>query len=147
MPGAVSCGQVITTSRLVTNDLLDCLGNGLVIGANGITLDLGGHTIDGTGLGIGILNNGFDSVTITNGIVQEFDFGVQLNDGTAMNIVSNMTLQLNQEAAIHLVDADNGTNGNTIRNNTILDNALGHLAHRGHAARARARQHGHQHVR
>ncbi len=125
VPGAVSCGQVITTSRLVTNDLLDCLGNGLVIGANGITLDLGGHTIDGTGLGIGILNNGFDSVTITNGIVQEFDFGVQLNDGTAMNIVSNMTLQLNQEAAIHLVDADSGVNGNTIRNNTILENALG----------------------
>ena len=77
----------------MTNDLLDCLGNGLVIGANGITLDLGGHTIDGTGLGVGIVNNGFDSVTITNGIVQEFDFGVQLNDGTATNIVSNMTLQ------------------------------------------------------
>ena len=124
-PGAVSCGQVITTSRLVTNDLLDCLGNGLVIGANGITLDLGGHTIDGTGLGVGIVNNGFDSVTITNGIVQEFDFGVQLNDGTATNIVSNVTLQLNQEAAIHLVDADDGTSGNTIRNNTLLDNALG----------------------
>ena len=71
-PSSVSCGQLITESALVTNDLLDCLGNGLVIGASGITLDLDGHTIDGTGLGVGILNNGFDDVTITNGFVQEF---------------------------------------------------------------------------
>ncbi|MGH9192454.1 MAG: right-handed parallel beta-helix repeat-containing protein [Acidimicrobiales bacterium] len=122
---SVSCGQLITTSTRVTNDLVDCLGNGLVIGAGNITLDLDGHTIDGTGLGVGVLNNGHDNITITNGFVQEFDFGVQLGDGTAGNVVSNLTLQLNQEAGIHLVDADDGTSGNTIRDNTLVDNEYG----------------------
>ncbi len=122
---AVSCGQVITQSTLVSNDLLDCLGDGLVIGANGITLDLGGHTIDGTGLGFGILNNGFDSVTITNGVVQEFDAGVQLGNGTALGIVDNMTIQLQELGGIQLTNADDGTNGNIIRNNTVVTSGGG----------------------
>jgi CSLREA domain-containing protein len=122
---SVSCGSLITTSTRVTNDLLDCLGTGLVIGASNITLDLDGHTIDGTGLAVGVLNNGHDNVVITNGFVQEFDFGVQLGDGTAGNVVHGLTLQLNQEAAVQLVDADNGTTGNTIRDNTLIDNEYG----------------------
>jgi parallel beta-helix repeat protein len=124
-PANVSCGQLITVSTRVTNDLVDCLGNGLVIGAHGIVLDLDGHTIDGTGLGVGILDNGFDNVTITNGFVQEFDFGVQLGDGTARSYVTDLTLQLNQEAGIQLIDADNGVAGNTIRDNMLIDNEYG----------------------
>ena len=78
---AVSCGQTITQSIRVTNDLVDCPANGLVVGANGITIDLDGHTIDGLGLGAGIANPSFDSVAIINGVVQEFDVGVQLGAG------------------------------------------------------------------
>jgi len=36
----VSCGQVITQDTRVGNDLIDCPGDGLVVGADGITLDL-----------------------------------------------------------------------------------------------------------
>lgn len=115
----VSCGQVLTQSTLVQNDLLDCNGNGLVIGANGITIDLNGRTIDGVNLGVGILNNGFDAVTIVNGVVQEFDYGVQLNAGTSLNVVAELSLHSNQEGGIHLANADQGGNGNTIRANTI----------------------------
>ena len=46
-PAAVTCGQVITESTLVTNDLFDCPFDGLVIGAPNIDVDLNGHTIDG----------------------------------------------------------------------------------------------------
>jgi len=35
----VSCGQVLIQSTRVQNDLLDCNGNGLVVGAHGITID------------------------------------------------------------------------------------------------------------
>lgn len=115
----VSCGQVLTQSTLVQNDLLNCNGNGLVIGANGITIDLNGRTIDGVNLGVGILNNGFDSVTIINGIVQEFDYGVQLNAGTAHNVVADLSLHSNQDGGLQLTNADQGGNGNTIRNNHI----------------------------
>ncbi len=108
----VSCGQVLTQSTLLDNDLVDCPGDGLVIGAHGITIDLNDHTIDGTNLGFGIRNDGFDSVTITNGTVNEFDVGVFLNTGSAANIVSTLTLQLNQVAGVQLSNADDGVNGN-----------------------------------
>ena len=77
-PAAVRCGESITRSTLVTNDLAECPGDGLVIGAPRIVLDLGGHTIDGVGLGSGVLNDGFAEVTVRNGTVQDFDHGVEL---------------------------------------------------------------------
>jgi hypothetical protein len=44
----VSCGETITTDTKLANDLSDCPQDGIVIGADDITLDLNGHTIDGT---------------------------------------------------------------------------------------------------
>jgi CSLREA domain-containing protein len=121
----IVCGQIVMQSILVTNDLIDCGGHGLVIGAHGITIDLNGHYIDGIGLDSGILNNGFDSVTITNGTVTEFDYGITLNPGTSLNIVDNMRVELNQEAGIALAHADQNGRGNTIRNNTVESNLYG----------------------
>jgi len=53
-PPALVCGQVITTDVVLRTDLT-CAGDGLVIGASGVTIRLGHHTItsvDGTGAGI-----------------------------------------------------------------------------------------------
>src|SRR3954467_10375729 len=48
-PAPVHCGQIITTSIKVANDLRNCPRHGLVIGAPNITVALNGHTIDGDG--------------------------------------------------------------------------------------------------
>jgi parallel beta-helix repeat protein len=93
---------VITQSIVVRNDLTDCLWDGLVVGAPGITIDLNGHTIDGKGIAAGIRNDGYDFVSIKNGYVKEFDYGVMLNPNTTDNIVEGMILELNQEAGIGL---------------------------------------------
>ncbi len=93
---------MVTQSITVTNDLTDCLLDGLVVGADNITIDLMGHTIDGVGLGAGIRNDGYDSVTIRNGTVSGFDFGVMLNVGTTGNIVEDMRAEQNQEAGVAL---------------------------------------------
>ena len=45
----VSCGDTITADTTLDNDLVDCPNNGIVIGADDVTLDLNGHTIDGDG--------------------------------------------------------------------------------------------------
>ena len=71
---AVRCGATITRSTTLTADLLNCPGTGLVIGADGITVDLGGHTISGTnaGGGEGVANDGHAGVQIRNGKISGF---------------------------------------------------------------------------
>jgi hypothetical protein len=44
---SLTCGQVIVEDTTLQNDLSDCSGDGIVIGADGITLDLNGHTVAG----------------------------------------------------------------------------------------------------
>lgn len=125
VPATVSCGEVIVQSTRLQNDLLDCGGHALIVGANGITIDLNGHFIDGVGLDAGILNNGYDSVTITNGTIVDFDYGILLNPGTSLNVIDSMRLELNAEAGIALSDADQNGKGNTVRNNTFVSNGYG----------------------
>jgi hypothetical protein len=75
----LTCGSIVTTDVRLTNDLLDCSGSGLVIGASGVTIDLAGHVVDGTGTGAGIDNEaGYDDVRIVGGTVRQFQFGVHL---------------------------------------------------------------------
>jgi hypothetical protein len=42
----VSCGDTITADTTLDSDLVDCPNNGIVIGADDITLDLNGHMIE-----------------------------------------------------------------------------------------------------
>ena len=102
----ISCGEVITRSVVVTNDLIDCEGIGLVIGADDIIVDLGGHLIDGTGLGVGVLNPRYDRVAVTNGTIAEFDHGVELDPGALRGTVSELLLTDNAVAGVLLADAD-----------------------------------------
>ena len=121
----VSCGEFVTQSTRVLNDLLDCPGNGLIVGAAGITIDLDGHVVDGIGIEAGILNGGYDDVTITNGFVHGFDHGVQLNPGTGANVLTGLRLEANQEAGIVLSDADQDGAGTTVRDNDVRANGYG----------------------
>jgi len=74
----LACGDTITTDTRLTANLVDCRGAGLVIGADGVTLDLGGHTVDGDGAGddVGVDVADHRRVTIANGAVREFTEGV-----------------------------------------------------------------------
>jgi len=83
----VHCGDTITTDTTLDSDLLYCPNNGIVIGADNVTLDLNGHTISGDDepyepcpedapCDIGILNDGHDAVTIKGGTVRDFGLGI-----------------------------------------------------------------------
>jgi len=74
-----ACGQVVTQSAYLTRDLT-CRGlPGVVVGASGISIDLQGFTLRGdrsVGLyGIDDLR-GYDRVTIENGTLRDFDYGL-----------------------------------------------------------------------
>ncbi len=83
----VSCGDTITADTTLHSDLVNCPSNGILIGADGITLDLNGHMIDGDGTDFtgcppnescdeGVVNDGHDGVTVRHGSVRQFDTGV-----------------------------------------------------------------------
>jgi parallel beta-helix repeat protein len=121
-PTAVTCGQVVTTSIQLTANLTDCQDSGLVIGASNIVVDLDGRTIDGVGMGAGILNDGFSRVTIRNGTIQGFDHGVELLSETDLNLIESLTVQGNEIAAIELFEA---WEGNEVRGSTLVGNGAG----------------------
>jgi len=83
----VSCGDTITADTTLDSDLVNCPNNGVVIGADGITLDLNGRLIDGDGTEFagcsqnefcdgGVVNDGHDGVTVRQGSVRDFGTGV-----------------------------------------------------------------------
>jgi hypothetical protein len=89
--GAVtlSCGQTITISTTLDNDVGPCPDYGIIIGADGITFNLNGHRIFGTaevGDGAGIYAAGRTGVTIRGGTVTDFDGGVVLDGGSGNTI-------------------------------------------------------------
>jgi parallel beta-helix repeat protein len=85
--GQVSCGDTITTDVTLHHNLVNCPNNGIIIGADDITLDLNYHTVDGDGTltpgcnpetefcDEGVVNLGHDGVTVVHGSVREFAFG------------------------------------------------------------------------
>ncbi|MDX6535893.1 MAG: large repetitive protein [Gaiellales bacterium] len=92
---AVRCGATITKSVTLSADLTNCPGTGLVVGADGITLDLGGHTISGTNApgGEGIADDGHAGVQIRNGAISDFRLnGVGLR-GARRSIASGLVIR------------------------------------------------------
>lgn len=96
----LACGQVITQSTVLENDVGPCPANGangIVVGASNITLDLNGHTVFGTqargeGAGVYMLNR--TGVTVRNGTVRDFDGGVAV-DGGSGNTITGITARDN----------------------------------------------------
>lgn len=73
----VTCGSSITTSTTLRADLICGPGVALELGGQNVVLDLGGHTIFGTGTGI---HSTFgQNATIQNGTIRGFVAGVVLD--------------------------------------------------------------------
>jgi parallel beta-helix repeat protein len=124
----VTCGQTVTTSITLANDVGPCLGDGLVVSANNVTVDLGGHTVRGAGTDpagavdqAGVRLDNVSGVTVRRGTVRDFFVGVLVKGGskntitgvTATNNVGSGTTTYGEGIAI------DGSNNNTIANNTV----------------------------
>src|SRR4051812_42345753 len=98
---AVSCGDVITTSIRLDQDLNCPASTGLIIGAAGVTIDLHNHTITGGPGFAGIQSDNFhNNMTVTDGTIEGFGGAVDLTgNGTEVsrvrainNVVTGITL-------------------------------------------------------
>jgi parallel beta-helix repeat protein len=128
----LSCGATITKSTALHADLVNCSGDGLLIGSDNITINLNGHTIDGDAitpnsvvLDRGIRLAGHHGVTLTSGTIQEFDGGVLL-DAAAGNRLSRLTVMRN--APGRGIDLENHSDHNRIEDNTSTDNGRSGIA-------------------
>ncbi len=128
---APACGETITQSTTLTADVGPCPSYGLILGADGITLDLGGHRIFGTpqngdNAGVYVLHR--TGTTVRNGTVSDFDGGVVI-EGGSRNTVTGITATRNISRAAPGVTPQYGdgilvasSSFNQIVGNTARDN-------------------------
>lgn len=100
------CGDTVVADWKFTKDLICPQGHGLIIGADGITIDGAGYKITGTGSAAcgwisetdpsvgdcGIYNAGYDNVVIKNMEIEKFCNGIALH-GTGSNPVEKNTIE------------------------------------------------------
>ena len=130
----VACGQVITEDTTLESDLTcNHAYGGLVIGAPGITLDLGGHKLTST-VGVAIENRGYDDVTIRNGSVSIDNEGINFYGVSGARLQDLSITGLRR--GIQVVDSDHvrvernhigdqrivfaGTDYSVVRDNTMI---------------------------
>lgn len=111
-----TCEATVVANLELEHDLT-CVGNGITVGADGIKVDLNGHTIMGSGRGVGISVIGRTGVSIVGGTVQNFFAGVQVGNSTAVVIEDNQLV-----GNVDGVDLQAGSIGNTVRENHFQDN-------------------------
>ena len=121
----VECGDEITADTTLDSNLVNCPNNGVVIGADDITLDLAGHRIDGDGDGCdpevcddGIANTGHDGVTIKDGLVQEFDSGIVVGEAHGNRVLGITSRRQVFFGALLFGSAHNVIRGGTFSHNT-----------------------------
>ena len=121
--GNVTCGQTLTESTIVENDLEGCAGDGLLAGADGITIDLNGHTIDSQTLatGDGIVVSGVDGVVVKNGTITGFEVGVSIVFGADRSRVQD--LRISGSAIGNGIEAQAGRAA--VTGNTVFGRAIG----------------------
>lgn len=87
---ALSCGDTILTDTKLKNHLFDCPGDGLIIGAPGITLNLNGKRITGSGDAstVGVAIQGVADVTIRNGTIRNFGTQVFIQNSNGTQVRS-----------------------------------------------------------
>ncbi len=142
-PGQLGCGQVIMKSTVLQNDVGPCAGDGIVVGADNLILNLNGHRVSGNadqGTGgefAGIRLVGRTGVTVsghpgTSGktaTVGGFEAGVVIDGGSA-NTVQNLMVRdnigrddfQNAELGDGIVVFDSPSN--EIRNNVVIHNGI-----------------------
>ena len=121
-----ACGQVVEGLVELNSDL-NCIGDGLIVGANGTTIKLNSHTIRGTGpnsskVGISVGNE--VGVRIEGkGTIEQFQAGI-LASGAKDTSISLVTLKENQIAVF-----STGTEGLQAMKNKITQNSIGLASH------------------
>ena len=102
-PREGTCAMRVSQSFTLANDMT-CTGDGMVVVSDNVTIDLGGHSLTGPGMGpqtwpnpqldsVGIRVGGHTGVTIRNGKTEAFSTGIYFIDMESSSIEAVTTLR------------------------------------------------------
>ncbi|MFD4637862.1 right-handed parallel beta-helix repeat-containing protein [Lentzea sp. NPDC058436] len=97
---SAECGETITQNVRLRKDL-HCAGPGLIIGANDVVVDLGGHTLSGNGTDSGVSAPDRINATVRNGTIRAFNVGAAYYR-TKTSTVDNVSFEGNLDADLGL---------------------------------------------
>src|SRR5439155_25113389 len=112
----ISCGSNINSDAVLTNDLLNCQGNGLNITASNVLLDCQNHIISGNKSNVGIFVKNMNNITIKNCLVQNFGAGIYLEFVSQAQLENN-TVSKDSSGIIF-----QSVSNSQLINNTATDN-------------------------
>jgi hypothetical protein len=125
-PG-VSCGDVVTSSVRLTEDLV-CSGTALTVLGDGVYVDLAGHRLSAASEGAGTGLDVRADTVVKNGVVSGFETGVEVNGLAWPEPLIEVTLsQMTLEGAETGMVINDGRV--TIRSSKIVGNDVGLLAY------------------
>jgi parallel beta-helix repeat protein len=114
------CGDILTQSRTLNSSDFNkgaCSGDGLEIGAAGITLNCNGTSITWSGVsGSTGIKNILNNVTIKNCNVKDFNVGIHIN-GVSNNIINNNTVSSTTFSGSDGIWVETSTWNNVTNNN------------------------------
>ena len=125
-PGAqlLGCGQAITSSVTLHNDIGPCAVDGLDVSANNVNINCAGHTITGTGTqsSFGILVAGATNVHVNNCHIIGFYFDVGVVSSARVSLLNSVA----DSATGYGIWVFSSTESHFI-NNTVRDSSSGFL--------------------
>jgi nitrous oxidase accessory protein NosD len=121
------CGMRIKHDFTLHRNLRNCRGDGLVVVADNVTVNLRGHTIDGRRRrsSVGVRVTGVHGVTVRRGRIKQFGMGMLLVGTTHARILRNRISGsfdegiFTDEASSHLFIAHNRINTSGIRSGAL----------------------------
>ena len=113
-----TCGQTITSSVTIDNDLTCTTSQILIIGADNIVIDCTNHKLTGNTANVGIDLSSRTNVTIKNCIINNTNYGIYLWSSSNNNLTNNTAY--NNSNGIRL---ESNSNYNNLTNNTAYNNS------------------------
>jgi parallel beta-helix repeat protein len=112
------CGTTIVEDVKLDSDLV-CPAAGLIVGADGIRINLNGHTIMGAGSAAGIDVIGRHDISIHGGTITKFAVAVRVNTSSDL-VISHIEFVANGEG----IDLQAGSVANTIKQNYFRSHTM-----------------------
>ena len=119
----LTCGQTLTSSVKLETDLT-CTGFGFQVAADNVTIDLGGHTMTGTGGAAAVrilMGTTVKKVRVKNGTIIGFNFGINLRSANGA-VIDHVLLRRPGNIGIRIQDCSDVA----IRNAVVEDPVASH---------------------